>query len=309
MAFWVTPLFWAGVVAGGTGLLSSCSSAPKTSADQAEQVVQAEQAEQAESETDPAVAAEPGAQELATAQDGQMTQEAQISEAAQAVVQGAQEGQVASGAALAQASPITEEAGQKMDPSEGAAQVAAVQPSPLMTGSDVPQQESPLVGVAPAPEVKSAAIDREDSVEWKEYRVRPGDTLTSISSNLYGDPFEWDEIYQANKESIQDPNIIRSGMKLRYKVYPGMNLAQKKGHRYIIQPGDTLSQIAQAVYGSPSKWKAIWEYNSDIIHNPSKIMAGVAIYYTGGRVLASVSAHAPKSSDETPSTPESEQGD
>ncbi len=46
----------------------------------------------------------------------------------------------------------------------------------------------------------------------EEYLVKKGDSLSKIASNneVYGDPFKWTKIYQANKENgfIPDPNLI-----------------------------------------------------------------------------------------------------
>ncbi|MEZ4650567.1 MAG: LysM peptidoglycan-binding domain-containing protein [Candidatus Eisenbacteria bacterium] len=39
-----------------------------------------------------------------------------------------------------------------------------------------------------------------------EYTSRDGDTLRSIAKILYGDPLRWEEIYDANKAKVADPN-------------------------------------------------------------------------------------------------------
>jgi nucleoid-associated protein YgaU len=43
---------------------------------------------------------------------------------------------------------------------------------------------------------------------------------------------------------------------------------------YTVQSGDTLSHIAKAHYGKPSKWHAIFDANRDQLQDPDKIFPG-----------------------------------
>jgi nucleoid-associated protein YgaU len=45
--------------------------------------------------------------------------------------------------------------------------------------------------------------------------VQEGDSLSQIAKAVYGDASRWREIYQANKDKIKDPKIIRPGQELR----------------------------------------------------------------------------------------------
>ena len=47
------------------------------------------------------------------------------------------------------------------------------------------------------------------------YVVKPGDTLSGIAKAVYGKAGRWREIYEANKDIIKSPNLIRPGWKLR----------------------------------------------------------------------------------------------
>jgi LysM repeat protein len=44
--------------------------------------------------------------------------------------------------------------------------------------------------------------------------------------------------------------------------------------RYTVQPGDTLTSIAQRFYGDPLKWHRIYQANADRISDPNLIYAG-----------------------------------
>ncbi len=47
------------------------------------------------------------------------------------------------------------------------------------------------------------------------YTVKPGDSLSLIAKNLWGDAMRWKEIFEANQDQIKDPNLIRVGQVLK----------------------------------------------------------------------------------------------
>lgn len=47
------------------------------------------------------------------------------------------------------------------------------------------------------------------------YVVQRGDSLSKIAKEVYGNAGRWREIYEANQDQIQDPNLIRPGWELR----------------------------------------------------------------------------------------------
>jgi LysM repeat protein len=47
------------------------------------------------------------------------------------------------------------------------------------------------------------------------YTVQSGDTLSRISSQVYGTPNRWREIYEANRDTMASPNSLRVGQELR----------------------------------------------------------------------------------------------
>lgn len=50
--------------------------------------------------------------------------------------------------------------------------------------------------------------------------------------------------------------------------------SKESGQTYVVQPGDSLSKIAQQVYGNMNDWRKIYEANRDIIQNPDLIHPG-----------------------------------
>ncbi len=55
--------------------------------------------------------------------------------------------------------------------------------------------------------------DAWDATQWHE--VQPGDTLSKIAQKYYGDSSLYQQIFEANRDTLQDPNLIKVGQKLR----------------------------------------------------------------------------------------------
>ena len=65
--------------------------------------------------------------------------------------------------------------------------------------------------------VKKEGIGKKTAKEEKvarAYVVKKGDTLQKISSEVYGTTKEWKKIFDANKDTLKDPDKIRVGQKL-----------------------------------------------------------------------------------------------
>lgn len=68
---------------------------------------------------------------------------------------------------------------------------------------------------------KEAAPATKPTEAQTEHVVKPGDTLSALAAQYYGDGGEasWQPIYQANREVIGDnPSVIKPGQKL---IIPG----------------------------------------------------------------------------------------
>lgn len=62
--------------------------------------------------------------------------------------------------------------------------------------------------------------DPDPEPAWRIYTVQPGDTLSSIAQQLYGQPQLWRLIFEANQETLTDPSRIRSGQALKIPPEP-----------------------------------------------------------------------------------------
>ncbi len=61
---------------------------------------------------------------------------------------------------------------------------------------------------------------------------------------------------------------------------PAQSAGQQSGGRrkYVVQPGDTLSSIAQKFYGHANEYMKIFDANQDRIQDPNKMRAGEEIF-------------------------------
>jgi LysM repeat protein len=111
------------------------------------------------------------------------------------------------------------------------------------------------------------------------YTVKRGDTLMKIAYKVYGDIFRWKEILDANRDSISDVKMLRTGSTL--KVDGDAQDMNFEGYeRYAIKGGDTLGSISQDIYGTKKRWKKLWQMNDKLIKDPNRIYAGFYLRYT-----------------------------
>jgi len=47
------------------------------------------------------------------------------------------------------------------------------------------------------------------------YTVKKGDSLSKIAKQLYGNASEWRKIFEANRDQIEDPDLIQPGQMLK----------------------------------------------------------------------------------------------
>ena len=68
-------------------------------------------------------------------------------------------------------------------------------------------------------EAKQRARERTEAAlaeaKAKTYTVQAGDTLGKIAQKVYNDASRWKEIFEANKDLIQNPDLIQVGQELK----------------------------------------------------------------------------------------------
>ncbi len=109
----------------------------------------------------------------------------------------------------------------------------------------------------------------------RRYTVQPGDSLGRIAQR-FGVSFA--ALLAANR--LTDPDLLPVGMELRIPAPPerlappsALGLALRGFHVYTVQPGDTLSELAQRFQTTP---QAILRYN-DLLPDAKTVYAGMTL--------------------------------
>lgn len=107
----------------------------------------------------------------------------------------------------------------------------------------------------------------------RAYTVVKDDWLRKISatSRIYRNEEKWKRIFRANRDKIQDPNLI----------YPGQVFLIPRGlpTTHTVRDGETLRIIAGywEIYGDRSQSDRIYEANRDKIADPNVIHPGMVL--------------------------------
>ena len=101
------------------------------------------------------------------------------------------------------------EAKRKAEEAEAAKRVAAAEAKRKAEEAEAQKK------AAEAEAQKAAEAAAEAAKATRIYVVKPGDTLSGIAKEMYGKAARWPEIFEANRDIIKKPNLIRPGWKLR----------------------------------------------------------------------------------------------
>ena len=161
--------------------------------------------------------------------------------------------------------------------------------APPMEGPELVFEQPPVAEPRPSAETvvstptpAPASADPTPQVvppSFYRYTVRSGDTAQGISRRFYGVADHWHSVMRANPKT--DFQKLRVGQEILVPVNPrnvqGLRVPKEKadataepsttpaasaaGFDYKVEPGDTLSGLAQRFYGRASAWRAIVEVN------------------------------------------------
>jgi nucleoid-associated protein YgaU len=63
--------------------------------------------------------------------------------------------------------------------------------------------------------VQGGSSSTEDTIGEQTYTVQKGDTLSHISQQFYGKASAWNRIFEANRDQLDNPDLIKPGQVLK----------------------------------------------------------------------------------------------
>ncbi len=74
-----------------------------------------------------------------------------------------------------------------------------------------PDKKADFSGVSGSVDTTAEKVGGAD----RTYTVERGDTLSHIAKQIYGKAGEWNAIFQANRDQLDDPDLIQPGQVLK----------------------------------------------------------------------------------------------
>jgi nucleoid-associated protein YgaU len=150
--------------------------------------------------------------------------------------------------------------------------VAAFPAAPAHAAAAAPVLETPhlaAVETAPllpraAPVLAAEAPSKHQSTT--DYTVKRGDSLWRIADRLLGDGTRFTEIVELNEDVLNGrPDFIVSGTVLKVPYTAPEPEADHPVDEYLVQSGDTLSEIAETKLGDPARYPELFEASRDTV--------------------------------------------
>jgi nucleoid-associated protein YgaU len=161
---------------------------------------------------------------------------------------------------------------------KGPPELGVLEKGPPVTGGGIVDETTDVAertGIIGAEEATEAAKSLPPDVTgWRNYEVKPGDTLGAISELMYGSSRHWTLIAKENPHASEFS--LRVGMRLRIPPLPSPAAETGKpaapsvegklpaGHTaYKVEKGDSFRAIARKLYGAEKYWYRIAKANPD----------------------------------------------
>jgi LysM repeat protein len=90
----------------------------------------------------------------------------------------------------------------------------------LLGGGAARAEAAPARPRADFSNVQSGSSTTPSPPPEQSYTVASGDSLSKIAKRFYGDANQWRRIYDANRDQVENPDLIHPGQKLKIPTVP-----------------------------------------------------------------------------------------
>ena len=178
-----------------------------------------------------------------------------------------------------------------------AQQTSATHPDQVAQGTPAPS-DPPVLMNAGGP---ATPATQPTAVAGRIYTIKPGQTLSSIAAEVYGNQRFYVAIIRANP--TLNPNRLRAGTKITLpdisEVKPESTAVANEptalaaANTYKVESGDTLYGISKKLFGSPKEADTIYDLNKDAIGpDKAKLKLGIVLKLPAGPTASTATATA-----------------
>ncbi|WP_154402131.1 LysM peptidoglycan-binding domain-containing protein [Ornithinimicrobium cavernae] len=146
--------------------------------------------------------------------------------------------------------------------------------------------------------------DSTPAAETVTYTVQPGDTLWSIADAHLGSGRDFSAIVELNPEVLTDgADWVTPGMVLRLPAQGATGPVDEQG-AYVVQEGDTLSDLALQHLDDGNRWPEIFEASKDRVQPDGRRLTDPDLIYPGWQLsIPGVTGGGAEKGDPAPADP------
>lgn len=148
--------------------------------------------------------------------------------------------------------------------------------------TDVHVDQSPASPTEPVAEAPPSVLPVEGAPETESYTARAGDSLWKIAEVHLGDGTRFTEIVDLNPDLFPNgPEFLATGTVLQLPASDDDAAAEPDGAPYVVEPGDTLWDIADEKLGDPTRYDEIFEASDDVVQPDGRTLTDPDLIHPG----------------------------